>query len=181
MSEHFHLTAVIQFLEEHVVPVASQLDTEATALFEMFKAASDHELLTPKLPKVWGGAGLSSRAYQQLQAEIAARSGALAFLLTQHQSTASLLLSTDNEALKAEYLPAMSIGEKQIGVGFSHLRRKTPPVLAQPVTGGYRLSGEVPWVTGAGLFEEFVGAAVLPTGEAIFWAVAPGEHNSFRG
>lgn len=168
MSKHFHLTAVIQFLEEHVVPVASQLDTEAATLFEMFKAASELELLTPKLPKVWGGAGLSNRSYQQLQVEIAARSGALVFLLTQHQSAASFLLSTDNEALKAEYLPAMSTGEKRIGVGFSHLRRKTPPVLAQPVAGGYRLSGEVPWVTGAGLFEEFVGAAVLPTGEAVF-------------
>lgn len=134
----------------------------------MFKAAISFDLLAPKLPKVWGGAGLSDRTYQQLQADIAARSGALVFLLTQHQSAASFLLSTDNEALKGEYLPAMATGEKRIGVGFSHLRRKTPPMVAQQVTGGYRLSGEIPWVTGAGLFEEFVGAAVLSTGEAVF-------------
>ncbi|MFK8183960.1 MAG: acyl-CoA dehydrogenase family protein [Phormidesmis sp.] len=167
-DERFSLEPVIQFLEARVQPVASQLDTDSAQLFALFEAASELGLLTPKLPKVWGGAGLSGRAYQQLQAAIAARSGALTFLLTQHQSAASFLLSTENEALKAAYLPAMATGEKRIGVGFSHLRRKTPPATAQRVEGGYWLSGEVPWVTGAGLFEAFVGAAVLPNGEAVF-------------
>lgn len=167
-ADHFKLTSALQFLEQQVVPVASQLDTEAAALFEMFEVAGKFGLLAPKLPQGWGGAGLSSRQYQQLQTEMATRSGALTFLLTQHQSAASFLLSSDNEALKASYLPAMAAGEKRIGVGFSHLRRKTPPLTAQPVAGGYRLSGEVPWVTGAGLFEAFVGAAVLPSGKAVF-------------
>lgn len=167
-ADHFQLTSAIQFLEQQVVPVASQLDTEAAALFEMFEVAREFGLLAPKLPQGWGGAGLSSSEYQQLQTEMATRSGALTFLLTQHQSAASFLLSSDNVALKTSYLPAMAAGEKRVGVGFSHLRRKTPPLTAQPVAGGYRLSGEVPWVTGAGLFEAFVGAAVLPTGEAVF-------------
>ena len=167
-TEGFSLDAGIQFLETQVWPVANQLDTDSAKLFELFDQASEPGLLTPKLPQAWGGAGLSSRAYQQLQSAITARSGALAFLLTQHQSAASFLLSSDNEALKTAYLPAMATGQKRVGVGFSHLRRPTPPAIAQPVDGGYLLSGEVPWVTGAGLFEAFVGAAVLPTGEAVF-------------
>lgn len=164
----FNLTPVVQFLENRVRPVASEMDTSAAALFAMFEAVSQLGLLTPKLPTNWGGAGLSSQVYQQLQAAIAAHSGALAFLLTQHQSAASFLLASGNEALKAAYLPGMATGTKRIGVGFSHLRRKTPPAVAEQVSGGYRLSGEVPWVTGARLFEAFVGAAVLPNGEAIF-------------
>ncbi|MEM6449155.1 MAG: acyl-CoA dehydrogenase family protein [Cyanobacteria bacterium P01_D01_bin.105] len=160
--------ALNSFLETHVLPVAPQLDTDASRLFEIFKAVGELGLLAPKLPLHWGGAGYSSQAYQALQAEIAARSGALAFLVTQHQSAASFLLSADNPSLKAAYLPAMATGAKRVGVGFSHLRRKTPPAVAQAVEGGYRLSGEIPWVTGAGLFEAFVGAAVLPTGEAVF-------------
>ena len=167
-DEPFHLKPVVHFLETQVQPVASDLDTSSAALFAMFESASQLGLLTPKAPQEWGGAGLSSTAYQHLQAAIAAHSGALTFLLTQHQSAASFLLATDNEALKAVYLPAMATGKKRVGVGFSHLRRTAPPAIAQPVPGGYRLSGEVPWVTGSGLFEEFVGAAVLPNGEAVF-------------
>ncbi|MEN8446975.1 MAG: acyl-CoA dehydrogenase family protein [Cyanobacteria bacterium J06555_13] len=152
---------LVEFLDEDVTPVAHQIDTAPSVLFEMFKKASDLGLLTPKTPDDFEGAGLSAVGYRQLQCEIARRSGALAFLLTQHQSAASFLLSGENERLKNDYLPKMASGERRVGVGFSHLRRVHPPVTAHRVPGGYRLSGEVPWVTGAGLFEEFVGAAVI--------------------
>ncbi|MEL6815874.1 MAG: acyl-CoA dehydrogenase family protein [Cyanobacteria bacterium J06598_3] len=153
--------ALASFLDNEVTPAAHDLDTDPAALFEMFREASDLGLLTPKSPAAFGGGGLSAQAYRQLQCEIAQRSGALAFLLTQHQSAASFLLSGENETLKKDYLPKMASGETRVGVGFSHLRRVTPPLIASPVPGGYRLSGEVPWVTGDGVFEAFVGAAVI--------------------
>lgn len=168
IAEHFPLESVIQFLEKRVRPAASQLDVQSDQLFEMFTAAGAQSLLTPKLPTDWGGSELSGNAYQQLQMLFATHSGALTFLLAQHQSAASFILASENEALKTEYLPAMTTGDKRIGVGFSHLRRQTPPAIARRTKDGYVLSGEIPWVTGSGLFSEFVGAAQLPSGEAIF-------------
>ena len=156
------------YLAEKVVPIANRLDQEPALLFETFWALGRQGLLIPKIPTALGGLGLDTQAFWQFQSAVARHSGALAFLQTQHQSAASLLLSGENEALRQVYLPAMATGEKRVGVGFSLLRRQPAPLTAQPVPGGYQLRGEVPWVTGASLFEEFISAAVLESGEAVF-------------
>ncbi|MGB3296269.1 MAG: acyl-CoA dehydrogenase family protein [Phormidesmis sp.] len=157
-----------RYLTEQVVSIAHRLDSESAMLFEAFEELGKRELLVPKSPVALGGLGLNTLDFLQFQSLIAQHSGALAFLQTQHQSAANFLLASQNRALAEAYLPAMAVGEKRVGVGFSQLRREPAPLVAQPVAGGYRLRGEVPWVSGAGLFDEFVGAAMLPTGEAVF-------------
>lgn len=159
------------YLQSAVQPIANKLDTDSTALFESFRALGDQGWLAPKLPIEMGGLGLSSAEYQQFQSQLARYSGGLAFLQTQHQSAASLLLSNENEGLKQTYLPGMAAGNHQLGVGFSQLRRRPAPMTATAVDDGYRLTGTFPWVTGAGLFTDFVGAAVLPEGTAVFGIV----------
>ncbi|MEO0768116.1 MAG: acyl-CoA dehydrogenase family protein [Cyanobacteria bacterium J06649_4] len=156
------------FLKTTVAPVANQLDTDSAALFETFNELGKKGLLTPKNPQELGGMALDVASYQRFQALVARYSGALAFLLTQHQSAASLLLGSAQTSLSQTYLPEMATGERRIGVGFSQLRRLPSPLQAVPVSGGYRLNGTVPWVTGADLFTHFVGAAVLPDGAAVF-------------
>ena len=162
------LTSLRNYLIEQVSPMAHRLDSESDLLFKAFEDLGKRGLLAPKNPIRLGGLGLDTHSFQQFQSLIAQYSGALALLQTQHQSAASFLLTSRNEALKQTYLPAMTTGKKRIGVGFSQLRREPAPLVAHPVSGGYRLTGEVPWVSGAGLFDEFVGAAVLPAGEAVF-------------
>ena len=177
------LDALEDFLLSQVVPVAQQLDREPDRLFSAFLELGAKGWLAPKLSKSSSqssaedtsrsllkgeGLGLDDQQYRQFQSAIARRSGALAFLQTQHQSAASLISSSENKALKQKYLSPMSRGDRRIGVGFSQLRRRPSPLLAEPVSSGYRLNGEVPWVTGTGLFDEFVGAAVLADGSAIF-------------
>ncbi|PZO10000.1 MAG: acyl-CoA dehydrogenase [Leptolyngbya foveolarum] len=159
------------YLDRQITPIAAQLDTESQPLFEAFYGLGDRALLTPKLPSDSGGLGLDSLGFWQFQSLVAQHSGALAFLQTQHQSAASLLQASQNQALTQTYLPAMASGAKRVGVGFSQLRKQPAPVKAQPVSGGYQLSGTVPWVSGVGLFTEFVGAAELADGSAIFGLV----------
>ncbi|MGB3670224.1 MAG: acyl-CoA dehydrogenase family protein [Phormidesmis sp.] len=159
---------LISHLMSAVKPEANRLDHDSPALFNAFYALGKRGWLIPKAPERWQGLGLSGLDYQQFQQTIARYSGALAFLQTQHQSAASLLLASDNEALQQRYLPGMAIGAQRLGVGFSQLRRRPAPLTARAVAGGYRLNGQVPWVTGAGLFTDFVGAAVLPNGRAVF-------------
>jgi alkylation response protein AidB-like acyl-CoA dehydrogenase len=84
-----------------------------------------------------------------------------------------MLIQSYNTQLQAEYLPKMSHGNVKIGVGFSQLRRLgNPLIIAIPVPGGYQLNGFVPWVTGWGIFEEFVVAATLPDGQSV-WGLVP--------
>ncbi|EDX83697.1 hypothetical protein S7335_1394 [Synechococcus sp. PCC 7335] len=177
------LDALETHLSDQVAPIAQQLDRESDRLFSAFLALGAKGWLAPKLSESCSklsdgsvssslaksqGLGLDNHEYWQFQGAIARRSGALAFLQTQHQSAASLIQSGSNEALKPKYLPKMTTGDRRIGVGFSQLRRRPSPLRAEPISDGYRLNGEVPWVTGAGLFSEFVGAAVLADGSVVF-------------
>jgi alkylation response protein AidB-like acyl-CoA dehydrogenase len=161
-----------QILAGYLQPQAEQLDHDPIALKTAFQWLGGRSLLALRLPTDWGGAGWSDVAFRRFQASLARYSGALAFLQTQHQSAGSLLLQSQNRALQERYLPYLGSGQKSLGVGFSHLRRQgQPAVVAEPVAEGYRLTGTVPWVTGFGIFAEFIVAATLPDGRAVYGVV----------
>ncbi len=156
-----------------VAPNANKIDESSDALLEAIQGLGKLNLLALKVPQRFGGREVSDLNYGHFQELLARYSGALAFLQTQHQSAARMLLAGDNHTLQREYLPRMGCGEILLGVGFSHLRRRGKPTIkAESTSGGYRLDGMVPWITGFGLFQKFVIAAILPSGEAIF-GVAP--------
>ncbi|MBV8886090.1 MAG: acyl-CoA/acyl-ACP dehydrogenase [Chroococcidiopsidaceae cyanobacterium CP_BM_RX_35] len=166
------LTIVESYLQESVGPFAAQIDSEPEALRKALQGLGKQGLLALRLPEVWGGAAVSEGTFGTFQELVARYSGALAFLQTQHQSAAAMLVQSQNESMALEYLPHMSKGEVLVGVGFSQLRRAgDPPVKALPVIGGYQLDGQVPWVTGFGLFQDFIVGTALPDGQALFGVV----------
>ena len=160
------------YLREIVAPRASEIDQDTEALRTALQGLGDRNLLALKVPQDWGGAEVNPVTFFHFQQQVSRYSGALAFLQTQHQSAGGFLAKSDNEALKQRYLPRMGRGEALVGVGFSQLRRTgNPPVKATPVDGGYQISGNVPWVTGFGLFEDFVIGATLPDGRELYGIV----------
>ena len=171
MNGHQHLLNLAKcYLQESVSPHAATIDTETEALQKALFGLGELGLLALRVPSPWGG-DASQETFYIFQELVARYSGALAFLQTQHQSAAAMLAQSQNELLKQEYLPLLSNG-LLVGVGFSHLRRGGKPVIAAvPVTGGYKLEGYVPWVTGFGLFQEFIVAAVLPDAQVVFGVV----------
>ncbi len=160
------------YLQRSVAPIANKIDSDWDTLFQALQGIGELGVLTLRIPTEWGGAGANEETFQSFQELVARYSGALAFLQTQHQSAAGMIFEGRNSSLMQAYLPAMSNGEVLVGVGFSQLRREGDPViLAVPVDGGYLLNGFVPWVTGWGLFQEFIVAASLPDGRAVFGIV----------
>ncbi len=160
------------YLRESVAPFASEMDSDSEVLRDALKGMGDRFLLALRVPKSWGGIQLSEETYRRFQELVPRYSGALAFLQTQHQSAAEFLTNSENESLKQQYLPYMGNGQVLVGIGFSHLRRKGDPLVkAIPVAGGYQLTGEVPWVTGFGFFQEFIVGATLADGRAIYGIV----------
>ncbi|MEM1394635.1 MAG: cyclase family protein [Cyanobacteria bacterium P01_A01_bin.80] len=160
------------YLSETVAPKANEIDESKDALFEALRGLGNLDLLALKVPETFGGKEFSEVNYGSFQKLVARYSGALAFLQTQHQSAAGILVAGDNSTLQHEYLPLMGSGEILLGVGFSHLRRGGKPIItAKSVQSGYLFDGAVPWITGFGCFQEFVVAATLPSGGAVFGIV----------
>lgn len=172
MDDQHLLHLAESYLQESVSPHAAAIDSDPDALRSALYDSGQLSLLALRVPSKWGGLEVSEETFHAFTELIARYSGALAFLQTQHQSAAAMLAQSQNEFLQQEYLPHLGSGQILVGVGFSHIRRGGDPlVVAVPVSGGYQLSGYVPWITGFEMFQEFIVAATLPDGRAIFGLV----------
>lgn len=169
-----HAEEILRGIATH----AQEIDLEHKALRDAWDELATNKLIGLRIAPEYGGAGLSERGFRRFQEAVARASGSLAFLQTQHQSAASLISKSENRELKDIYLPGMVDGRLALGIGFSQLRRGGPPIMrAEPAGDGYVLDGEVPWITGYGIFTEFIIGATLPTGGAVF-AVVPFENRA---
>ncbi len=167
------LDQALEFLRNVVRPRAQDIDQDPEVLGTVLNEMGAKGLMALKRPEAYGGPELDEPAFRRFQEESARASGSFAFCQTQHQSAVSMISKSDNDELKHAYLPHMADGTKQVGIGFSQLRRPGPPIMrAEPVGDGYRLDGSVPWVTGWSFYPEFLMGATLPDGRAVF-AVVP--------
>lgn len=160
------------YLISSVAPNAAVIDYDSQALQQALNGLAELGLLGLRIPQEWGGLAVNQQTFDDYQELVARYSGTLAFLQTQHQSAAAMISQSENIALKREYLPLMSQGKRLLGIGFSHLRREGEPLVkAIPVAGGFLIEGKVSWVTGWKIFSEFIIAATLANGEAVFGVV----------
>src|SRR5580704_7567301 len=167
------LDDAFEFLQAVVKPRAQEIDQDPEALREVLAEMGARNLMALKRPTAYGGPELDEPEFRRFQEEMSRTSGTLAFCQTQHQSAVSMLSRSENDELKNAYLPHMANGTKQVGIGFSQLRRPGPPIMrADPTRDGYVFNGFVPWVTGWSFFPEFLAGATLPDGRAVF-AVVP--------
>jgi len=157
------------------------MDRDPEVLRQALRGMAELGLLALRRPNDYGGPDVSDIDFRYFQEAVARRSGALSFLQTQHQSAVSLIAKGMNDHLKSEYLLKMADGEKLVGIGFSQLRRPGPPIMtASHAPGGYTLDGQVPWITGWTFFPEYLVAASLPDGRALFAVVPFSEQKGAR-
>ncbi|WP_083260350.1 acyl-CoA dehydrogenase family protein [Cyanobacterium sp. IPPAS B-1200] len=163
------------YLQKNVREKASHLDEDSDLLKQVFFAlAKDNPLwLSLKLPREWGGLEINKTGCFMAKMMMAKYSGALAFLQAQHQTAVGMLGGCDNEIIKQKYLQDIAKGLSFCGVAFSHLRRVENPPLRAMVDGeGYRLTGNIFWITGFNIFKDFIVGAVLEDGRELY-AIAP--------
>lgn len=130
------------------------------------------------MPSAVGGLGWSPEETLRILMRMGAACLTTTFIITQRTGACRRLAQSPNEALRARHLPALLEGERFATVGISHLttsRRHLgrPAMAATPVIGGVRLSGVLPWVTGAAHAALIVAGATLPDGQSVYVALDP--------
>jgi alkylation response protein AidB-like acyl-CoA dehydrogenase len=91
------------------------------------------------------------------------------FVWIQHHSALAAVAASAVPGLD-EWLEKLKRGKWRAGIAVAGIRPGTVPVRARAVDGGWRINGEVPWVTGWGLVDVIHTAALGPDGD-IVWAL----------
>jgi alkylation response protein AidB-like acyl-CoA dehydrogenase len=137
-------------------------DAQFTDQAERVPATNLEALARAGLYGLFGGAQAPAPATTRAVFEaLAGACGATFFVWVQHHAPVRMLAASANADLRERWLTPLRAGEVLGGVAFAHLRRPDPPaVVAQRrAGGGWRLTGEAPWVTSWGLAEVFAVAA----------------------
>jgi len=163
------------WLRETLADQADALDTDSDALATALAALGQQGLLGLKVSRVRGGEGWTGGDFLAWQRACARTSGALAFLQAQHQSACAVASVSPNPLIQTHWLPLLASGQHTSGIAFSHLRRPGPVLAAARVTGGWRLEGTAPWVTGHDLFTDCTTAAAVPEQDGTLFVLHPFE------
>ncbi|MCO8121360.1 acyl-CoA/acyl-ACP dehydrogenase [Stieleria sp. TO1_6] len=125
--------------------------------------------------------GWSPQRQLETMMELATADLLTTFVITQHLGAIKRLLNADhaaNNPSSRQRLGHLLSGDQIASVGISHLttsRRhlNRPAVLAQRVDGGYRLTGTIPWVTGARHVDQIVVGASLDDQSELLALITP--------
>ena len=141
--EYHEYVQNVESLLQSLCVQANQLDRDPDVLRQAVNRLGETGILGMNGPREWGGGQLPASVFCRVQEIMSRYSGALAFVQNQHQNAVAKLSASTNEALKGRYLSGAIQGQIGIGVAFSHLRRVAQPSMkAEPVSGGYRISGQ---------------------------------------
>jgi len=132
--------------------------------------------------EVRGGLGADHAAARPVLEAVAGGCGATAFVWAQHHGAVRRVAGGNGPA-RDRWLPRLCDGSILAGIGFAYLRRPGPPtVRATRTSGGWRIDGEAPWITGWGLIDALVVMARVADGSPDDGSVVtvvvdrPGDH-----
>ncbi|MBS0203676.1 MAG: acyl-CoA dehydrogenase family protein [Planctomycetes bacterium] len=136
------------------------------------------------LPVEFGGLQTSTPQLLDGYIELARLCLTTAFILTQRDAACHRIANSENGELRRRLLPDHCAGRAMATVGISHLSTSRqhwsrPSVVAHPTATGFELTGEAPWVTGAGHVELLVTGATLENGKQILVAL-PANRDGIR-
>jgi hypothetical protein len=153
-AEQAYLEQFNRFLTQRAASMASQMDRDSDAVRNVFEAFKRQRGLTIRLPAEEGGCFLSEQGFVTFRIQLARYCGSLSFLQAQHQVAVSWLAkSPDQSRVRPFYEKILQTG-MAFGIGFLSPRHQSFTVKQEGKT--YRLSGEIPWVTGHGFLQRIV-------------------------
>ncbi|WP_255196821.1 acyl-CoA dehydrogenase [Halorarius litoreus] len=143
---------VADFVDEEVVPVASDIDHDDEFPWDIVEELADLGLMGMPFPEEYGGAGLDYHSYPIALEEISRGSGGLGTIVAAHISLAgNMVYEFGNEAQKEEYLTPLAEGE-DIGAFALSEPQAGSDVPAMGTTAekdgdGYLINGNKLWIS----------------------------------
>jgi len=120
-SEHELVrTTVRAFAEEHVAPVAEELDRESRFPYDLVAQLGELGLMGMTIPEEYGGAGADTVAYAIAVEELTRIDSSVAITVAAHHSLGTLpIYYFGTEEQKQEWLPALTSGERLAAFGLT--------------------------------------------------------------
>ncbi len=140
----------LKFTEEHILPVARDLDSGKLSPREALSAMASGGYLGLTVPKEYGGQGLSLVELVLFTEAVSTANGGLGLALASHYSVVELVKNFGTDTQKSRYLShlaageligAQAFGEEQAGSDYQAVQTTVK------VDGSAILSGEKTWVT----------------------------------
>ena len=136
-------------------PQAEQVDVAGVPRSHI-DALAAAGLLGVVAPATVGGADLDPPTLRAVAEELAAADSSTWFVWTQHHTPVRTLARSPASAARERWLPDLATGRALAGVAYTHLRRPGPPALeAERAGDGWRVTGEIAWLTSWGLADVF--------------------------
>ena len=149
------ISAIGKLVAEQLVPKAIDVDLKAEypeSFLRMLGGAGGFRgAMTPE----FGGNGLGLKHVIQVMEETAKVCLSTGFLTWCQTACARYIQMSDNQALKAAFLPRIASGELLVGTGLSNTVKSCDQIedyrlSAKRVNGGYHMNGVLPWVSNLG-------------------------------
>ena len=128
------------------------------------------------LPAEFGGLELSDVAMLEGYRLLSSACLVTTFVLTQRNGACQRIITSENFSVRQRLLRKLAEDELFATVGISHLTTsgqhlKTPSVRAETYAGGFRLTGYVPWATGATQADILITGGELGDGRQLLAAI----------
>ena len=159
-----HIVAnVRQFVERHVLPVASQLEHQDEYPHEIVAGMKELGLFGCNVPEAYGGLALSYTTFAMVIEELARGWMSIVGPIGTHSVICDIINRFGTEEQQRTYLPGLASGERRGGLALSEADAGTDVqrlrTTATRVPGGYRLNGSKMWITNGRYGNTFVLAA----------------------
>src|SRR3954447_10678399 len=166
--EHPAVEAARQLGDELLRPDAERVDLEGVPRSHLDALGAAGLMAASDLPP---------SAMREVTELLAAADASTWFVWTQHHTPVRTVRRGSSRELADRLLPPLLAGTMLAGVAYTHLRRPGPPaVAARPGRDGWRLDGEIAWLTSWRLADLFcVGAQVAGTDheDRVVWMLLP--------
>lgn len=162
---------------ERLTQQTGSLEGERDWPGEQFTWLADAGVLGWVIPAEFGGTEISAEDLTLGYRCLAASCLATTFVLTQRNGACQRIAGSEQDAIKAELLPALCAGETFATVGVSHLTTsgqhlRTPAVEVSRTDNGFLFNGVIPWVTGAKFADQIITGGTCGDGRQVL-AVIP--------
>jgi alkylation response protein AidB-like acyl-CoA dehydrogenase len=154
-------------------PAALAVDRTGNVPDTHWEKLADAGLYGIAAPTDAGGPGLGLPQIVEILETMAGGCLATAFTWVQHHGMLAALAATENRALRDEIIPGAIAGRIRGGVAYAGAVPTPPRMRAQRISGGWKLSGHAPFVSGWGIIDVIqISAGDVETGDIVAGLVA---------